>query len=87
MVVANRFVYAELGGSLVDITQDRWTIGDGLRVTPRAKAIAECVHVGVGADAWIPKKIPRAAHRRASFEYDEGLRRALHLQMAGAADA
>src|SRR5215217_4357453 len=87
MAVADRFVDAELVGGLADVSQDRVPVGDGLRVTPWAKAIAERVHVGVGANARVSKEIPRAAHCLASFQYDEGLVRALHLEMAGAANS
>ena len=83
MVVANRFVYAVLGGRLADVVEDGGPVGHGLVVTPRAEAIAERVHVGVGADAWVTKQVPRAAHRLAPFEDDETLLRALYLQMAG----
>src|SRR5215213_976627 len=86
MVVANRFVYIELGGRLANVTQDCRGAGHGLAVTPWAEAVAERVHVGVRANAWITKQIPGAAHPLAAFEYDEALRRALHLQMAGSAN-
>src|SRR5215213_4137021 len=87
MVVADRFIYAELCSGFADVTQDRWSIGDSLGVTPRAEAITQRVHVGVGADAGVSKQVPRAAHRLASFEYDEALRRAFHFQVAGSANA
>ncbi len=86
MVVADRLVDAVLGGSLADVAEDRGAVGHRLVVTPRAEAIAERVHVGVGADAWIAKQIPGAAHRLAPFEDDETLLRALALQMAGPAN-
>src|SRR6185369_8833068 len=81
MAVSDSFVYTEFGGGVADVVQYRGTIGDGLGVTPRAKAIAERVHVGVGSDAWITKEIPRATDRSAPFEYDEALVTAVHLQM------
>ena len=87
MVVADRLIDSVLGGSLADVFEDGGRVGHGLVFTPRTEAIAERVHVGVGADAWIAKQIPRAAHRLAPFEDDETLLRALSLQMAGPADS
>ena len=81
MAVSDGFVYTEFGGGVADVIQDRGTIGDGLGVAPRAKAIAERVHIGVGANAGIAEKIPRATDRVAPFEYDEALVGAVHLQM------
>src|SRR5688572_27348575 len=74
-----------LCGSLADVTEDRRSVGHCFVVTPGAKAIAERIHVRVGADARIAKQVPRPAHGFASFEYDETLPRALELQMAGPA--
>src|SRR4051812_4101779 len=81
MAVSDGFIYTELGGGVADVIQDRRTIGDGLRVTPWAKAIAERVHIGVGTDTGIAKEIPRATNRLAPFEYDEALVGAVHLEM------
>src|SRR5262245_23531128 len=86
MVVADRPGYVVLSGGIADVTEDRGTFGHRLVVTPGTKSIAERVHVGVRADAWIAKQIPRAAHRLAAFEYDETLARAFELQMAGPAN-
>src|SRR5689334_8059133 len=86
MVVTNRFVDVVLNGGLANVAEDCAAVCDGSRIAPRAKRIAERVHVGVGADTRIAKEIPGAAHRVAPFEYDEALLRALHLQMAGCAD-
>src|SRR6185369_14353001 len=86
MAVSDSFVYTEFGGGVADVIQDRGTIGDGLGVTPRTKAIAERVHVGVGTDAWITKEIPRATDRFAPFEYDEALVGAVHFEMTRSTD-
>ena len=81
MVISDGFVYAELGGGVADVIQYRWTISDGLGVTPGTEAISQRVHVGVGANPWITKEIPRATDRVAPFEYDKALVGAVHLQM------
>src|SRR6185369_12959695 len=81
MAVSDSFVYTEFGGGVADVIQYRGTIGDGLGVTPRAKAIAERVHVGIGANAWVAKEIPRSADRVASFQYGEALSGSVHLQV------
>jgi len=86
MAVTNRLVYVVLGGSLAYVTQYRRTVCHRLVVAPRPEAIAERVHVGIGAHAGIAKQIPCATHPLAAFEYDETLRRTLHLQMAGSAN-
>src|SRR5690242_569458 len=86
MVVADHSVYAILDGGPADVVEDRRTVGHGLRLAPRTKAVAECVHVAVGANAGVTKQIPGAADRVATFEYDETLLRALHSQMASAAN-
>lgn len=87
MVVTNCLVYVVFGGGVADVLEDSWSIRHGLRFTPWAEAIAERVHVGIGADAWITKQIPGAAHPLAPFENYETLLRALELEMAGAADS
>ena len=86
MVVTNRLVYVVRGGGLANVTQDRGPVCHRFVVTPRSKAIAERVHVGIGAHARVAKEIPRAAHALAPLEYDETLLRAFHLQMAGSAN-
>src|SRR5919205_1513407 len=86
MVVADRLVNVVLGGSVTDVTENRRTIRHRFVVAPRPEAITERVHVGIGAHARIAKEIPRAAHPLAPFEYDETLRRILHLQMARSAN-
>src|SRR5689334_2170558 len=86
MVVSDRFVDAEFDSSVADVIQDCGTIGDGLGVTPRAKAIAEREHIGVRANAWVAKEIPRATARFASFEYDEALVGAVHPEMTRSAN-
>ena len=81
MAISDGFVYTELSGGVADVIQYRGTIGDGLGVAPWAKAIAERVHVGVGANAGIAEEIPGATDRVTPFEYDEALIGAVHLQM------
>ena len=87
MVVSNSLVQAVLGGSLADVVEDCWAVGHGLGFTPGAEAIAERVHVAVGANAWVTKQIPGAAHRLAPFEDDKTFPRTLSLEMARAANS
>ena len=86
MAVSDGFVYTELRGGVADVIEYRGTIGDSPGVVPRPEAIAERVHVRVGANARIAKEIPRAADRFASFEYDEAFVGAVHLEMTGSAN-
>ena len=86
MVVADRLVHFIFGGGVADVFEDGGRVGHGLVFTPGTEAIAERVHVGVGADTWITKQIPRTAHPLAPFEDNETLLRAFSLQMAGATD-
>src|SRR5215211_3768131 len=86
MVVTDGFIDTKFDGCVADVVQDVGTIGNCLGITPRSEAIAERVHVGVGADAGIAKEIPRAADRIATFEYGEALVGAVHLQMARSPD-
>src|SRR5215212_5018291 len=87
MVVADRFINAILGRGLANVIENGGPASHGFGFTPGAKAIAECVHVGVRADTGISKQIPGAADCFAPFEDDETLLRALSLHMAGAANA
>src|ERR1041384_2412701 len=87
MVVADRLVYSVFGSGLADVAEDGGAVSHRPGFTPGTEAIAECVHVGVGADAWIPEQVPGAAHRFAAFEDDESLAGALELERASAADA
>src|SRR4029077_5747201 len=57
-------VHVVLGGRLTHVVEDRRTVGDGLRLPPGLEAVAQRVHVAVGADAGIAEEIPGAAHRR-----------------------
>src|ERR1043166_7052062 len=86
MLVTDRLFDVELGGCLANVVEDRASIRNGFRITPRTERITERVHVRVGTDARITKQIPGAAQRVAAFEYDEILLRALTFQMAGRAD-
>ena len=61
-------VDAVLGGGLLHVVEDRGAVGDRLRLAPGLEAVAERVHVAVGADARIAEEVPGAAHRRAPFE-------------------
>src|SRR6185437_16734603 len=86
MVVADGFGDAEIGRCVANVIEDRGTVGDCFGLAPGAKAIAERVHVRIGADAWITEEIPRAADSVASFEYEEALLGAVHLEMARSAN-
>src|SRR5215213_8899798 len=87
MVVANFLVETELFGCFADIFKDCRTVGDCLRVAPRAKPVTERVHIGIRTDAGIAKQVPRSAHRRASFENRKTLLRAFHRQMRAGSDS
>src|SRR5690242_12542097 len=81
MVVTDGLIYVVLGRSFTNVIENRRPISHRLVFTPRAKAITERVHVGVGAHARITKQVPRATHRLAPFEHDKTLARAQRLQM------
>src|ERR1051325_10207557 len=87
MLVTDRFFDVELRGSFANVIEDRASLCNRFRITPRTERITERVHVGVGANPRVAKQIPRAAQRVACFEYDETLLRALALEMAGRADS
>ena len=82
MVVADHLVDFVFRGGFVNVAEDGGAIGHSLVVTPGAKTIAERVHIGVGAHAWITKQIPGPTHRLASFEDHKTLARALAPEMA-----
>ena len=68
------------------VVEDRLAVGDRLRRRPRPEAVAERVHVGVGADPGIAEEVPGAADRLARLEDREALARATLLQVMGGAD-
>src|SRR5688572_21505061 len=86
MVVADSLVYSVLGSGIANVVENCRGVSHGLRFTPRAEAVAERVHVAIGANAWITKQIPGAAHPLAPFEDDKTLPRALSLEMASPTD-
>src|SRR6185369_349980 len=87
VVVTNGLVNVVFARGVTDVAENGWSIGDGFRLAPRAKVVAERVHVGVRTDARVAKEIPGAAHHIAPFEYEKTLLRALRLQMASGANA
>src|SRR5262249_28591473 len=62
-------------------------VGDRLFTAPRAETIAERVHVRVGANPGIAEQVPGTAKRLAPFQDDEGLLRAVALEVIGYSDA
>ena len=87
MPESNFAVDAVLAGSFADIAQNRGPIGDCLRLAPRAEAIAQRKHIGIGADAGVTEQVPRSAGRIARFQNYEALAGTFRLQMVGRADA
>src|SRR5581483_5422780 len=61
-------------------------IGDRLLAAPGPEAVAERVHIGIGANAGITEQVPGAAERFAPFQDDEGLFRTVALQVIGNAN-
>jgi hypothetical protein len=78
---------AVVAGRLAHVLEDRRTVGDRLGLLPRAKGIAEGVHVRVRADARVFEEVPRAADALARLEDRVGLLRAFRLQVTAGADA
>src|SRR5262245_1031898 len=72
---------------VVKIIEDRRSISDRLLAAPGPEAIAKRVHIGIGADTGIAEQVPRTAKRFAPLQDDEGLFRAVALQMIGDPDA
>src|SRR5512143_1657684 len=68
MLESNLLVDSVFVRGVLDVIQDGRPVGDCLRVAPRLKAVAERVHVGVGANAGISEQIPCAAHRASTLE-------------------
>src|SRR5688500_2783630 len=75
-------VYSELRGRLADVVEYGGPVGDCLRLTPGAEAVAERVHVRVGADARITEQVPGASHRAAPLENHKTFLRALLPEVA-----
>ena len=80
-------VDAEFMSSLAKIVQDGGPVHDRPRAFPRAERVAEREHVGIGADAGKAKKVPGAAHVRASFKDYIALARTAGLQTVAGSDA
>src|SRR6478672_2496636 len=78
---------AGLLGRGADVAKDRRPVGDRLRVGPRPEAIAERVHVGIGAHAGVAEQIPGAADRRALLDDRETLAGTTVLEVMRGADA
>ncbi len=72
---------------VVEVVEDRVTVGDGVVFGPRLPRVRVRLHVGVGAHARIAEQVPRAADRVARLEHRERQRRELGLQVVGGADA
>src|SRR4051812_3243368 len=87
MAEADLVVDAVLGGGLLDVAEDRRTVGDGLRLLPGAEVVSQREHVGVGADPRIAEEVPGAAHRVPRLEEREALLGALRGQVAGGSDS
>src|SRR6185295_16012959 len=87
MPVADMPVDAVLARRFLYVLEDRRAVGECFYVEPRLEAIAERMHVAVGAHAGIAKQVPRAADRVARFEQHERLCRALLAQVHRGADA
>ncbi len=64
----------------------RDAVGDGVGFVPRLEAVAERVHVAIGANAGVTEKIPRAAHGWPALEDDIGLSRTARMQVHCGAD-
>src|SRR6185436_18492764 len=75
------------GGGFLHVVEDRRAVGNCLGGTPRLEAVAERVHVAVGANARVAEEIPGAAHRRATFEDEVALARASLVKVDGGPDA
>ena len=80
-------VDAALAGGVADVAQDRGAVGDRLRLGPRPEAVAERVHVGVGADPGVAEEVPGAADPLARLEDRVALAGTALLQVMGGADA
>src|SRR5687767_9107668 len=87
MIEPDLFVYPVLASRFLDVVEYRRSIGDCFCISPRLEAVAQRVHVGVGAHAWVAEQVPRSADRAASLENCVALRRTVFLKMVSAADS
>ena len=87
MAEANVFLDASFVRRVLHILENRRPVRDGLRLLPRAKRVAERVHVGVGADAGIATQIPCSADVGAALKNRLALVRTARLQAMRRADA
>ena len=86
MVVANVAIEIVLLDHLFHISENFFRRRDG-RARPGLEAVAERIKIAVRTDARIAVHVPGAAEAVEGFERDEGLLRALFLQMIGGTDA
>src|SRR5207247_1028868 len=86
VAIADVLVDAVHRRRVAQVLEDRWAVGDRLRVRPRPERIAERVHVRVRANARVTEEVPRPAERLATFEDRVRLRRAVRLQVIRGAD-
>ena len=77
----------ELGGGLLQVAQDRVTVGDGLGLGPRPERVAEGEHVRVRADAREAEQVPGAPDGVTGLEDRERAPRMRGLQPMGGPDA
>ncbi len=87
VVKADLLLDAVVGGGLLDVVEDRGSVGDRLVSVPGAEGVAEGVHVGVRADAGVAEEVPGPADAIAGLEDRVGLAGAVGLQVAAGADA
>ena len=80
-------VDAEFTSGILDILQNRGTIGDRLLTRPGPKAITQGIHIRIRADAGVTKKIPSAAYPIASFDDHPAEPRAASPQIVAGRDA
>src|ERR1700680_2340090 len=80
-------VDAEFMSGLAKIVQDGGPVHNRPRAFPRAERVAEREHVGVGTNTGKTKKVPGAAHVRASFKDYISLPRTAGLQSVARSDA
>src|SRR6516162_9161910 len=68
MMKADAAVDGELTGSVAQVLQYGWAVGDGVGGCPCAERVAESVHVGVGTNTGVAEEVPGAAESAASLE-------------------
>ena len=77
---------AVLVGRPAHVLEDRRTVGDRLRLTPRRERVAERVHVGVRANPRIAEQVPGAADRVTRLQQREAAIRCITPQVTRGAD-